>query len=346
MRRAMETCLAAVAVVALGLALGGCPQGLSSLFGDLGATLTGQSEPMTLGSGEDAITVDCGLRTVTAAPASIFVEMDTANYDVTVSPEDSALAQALLGENPSGTYDALDDASGSSYRYLYEVDADGKVKATYSLYESQGKKYFTVSTASTTLTFSVDEGCLALRGPDYDPNDETAMFSQGDPNGPCGEDAFELTQEGGTWGISLFDPNETEAEEPEHICVSMEITDVCIDCWYADGVWHEKFKYVITLTALGSLAGVNVRAEYDPNDPNSAGASAGTVDIENGDTVKITWEVEMTYATTASPSELGYTQQTTPTYDPNDYTFDPNDFDYDPNYFDYDPNDFDFDGED
>ncbi len=326
MRRAMETCVAGMAVVALGLALGGCPQGLSSLLGDVGATLTGQSEPMTLGSGEDAITVDCGVRAVTAAPASVFIEMDTANYDVTVSPADSALAQALFGEDPAALGDTFNTDTGSSYRYLYEVDADGKVEASYGLYDMQGTKYYTISPSTTSLTFSVDEGCLALRGSDYDPNDETLMFTQGDPNGPCGEDAFELTQEGSAWGGISFssDPNETEAEEPEHICVSMKITDICIDCWYADGVWHQKIKYVVTFTALDSLANVNVQAAYDPNDPNSAGQSVGTVDVESGESVEVTWEIEMMYTTTPSPTELGYTEQTTQTYDPNDYAFDPN----------------------
>jgi hypothetical protein len=252
---------------------------------------------------------NCGTRSVDTAPASVFLQMSW-TYQSSTSPSDSALAQALFGANPDSTFD-ISELEGN--QVVFELDATGTVINTYGLVDFGGEKLFTVTPAGEagyTTQFVVRDGCLAqdITDEGEQPEIDVTQDQTGElpelPENPCGPGQVAL----GRGGFLTADNNE------EHICLAVTIKDGCVDCWFEDGVWHQRLTYTFVYTALGSLDNVVV-ADYlaDPNTP------AQTVNITVGDTAERATTTDITYQTSSSPEELGYTE----------WSFDDFDFDGD-----------------
>ncbi len=243
----------------------------------------------------------CGTRSVITAPASVFLQMNW-SMQTSTSPVDSALAKALFGTNPDQTFD-LSEVDGSLV--LLEVDASGTVINSYSLIDMSGDKVYTVTPASEegfTARFVVQDGCLAQditssdgEEPPIDVTDEQSGDLPEVPESPCDPGQVALGHD----GIVFTDDN------AEHICLQVTVKDGCVDCWFENGAWHQRLTYTTVYTALGSLDNVAV-ADFD-GDPNNP---AATVDITVGDTVEHTSTTDISYETSPSPAELGYTELT------------------------------------
>lgn len=318
-------------LVLLPLSIGGCPPGTTTGQDNQGTGTNGSgNEPNDASGGqgnedengttdedgtangdegnpfediESLFDFDCGERTVDTAPASVFIETTWA-FQTAANPADSNLAKALFGENPNQTFDSGDLATT---QLLYEVDAGGTVVAVYTLMELSGEKVYTrtpADEAGYTARFVVDNGCLTQditstgdeENPEGLPDEQTGELPPL-PENPCGEGQVALGHEGLLTGD----------ESGEHVCLEVTVKDGCVDCWYQEGLWHERLVYTLVYRALGSLDNVEVHPAdanggADPNSPPE------TVDIADGDSVEQTTTTEITYRTSPSPDELGYTE--------------------------------------
>ena len=322
------TILAGALILLLPLSIGGCPE-----LG-LGSPTDGQSDGGDGGDGGDGVATienlfdfDCGEQTVTAVPSAGYISQSM-TYDIDVLPSGATLAKVLVGNDPEAAIQEMQAAMGQ-FVTLFEVGAGGQVLARHMLMETDGEKIYTttdMTAAEYTLFFVVQDGCLGMESPDAaDVAEDMGLTDLPEvQESPCGAGRLTITRDGPA----------TEAEDGEdYICMSVELTDGCVDCWYADGAWHQRISYTVVYTALGSLSNVAVAGTITTLDGGADGdggeTPTETVNIAQGDTVSMSTTVELTHAESGSPESLGYEQL--PTFDGLDGNgwpegFDPSDY--------------------
>lgn len=272
-----------VVLACLPLLLGvSCPTQLPSGTG--GGTGDGGQNGTTGTTLAELLGQVCGVgRTVTTAPSSVYLAQ-TYSYEGTITPANAALARAMGALD--GTFSSADTAAAGT-TMLLEVAANGTVTNTVILIEHT-MTYMT-QPYGMQAQFIVEDGCLLLDFADsFNPLDLDEL-----EGGLCQDNQFALGRNG-----SIIGSTTTEA----YICVSVEVDQVCIECWYADNAWHQRSTYTFTYEALGSLDNVQVATGAVPG-----GNGAQTVNISSGDRATVTVSSEVTYTLSDSPEALGYT---------------------------------------
>ncbi len=231
---------------------------------------------------------ECGSRIVGSVPGAAFIEMDV-SWELDAQPADSPLVKTLLGGIACWTHF---DTQG--IKLLYETDAQGTIVAVHTLFDINGRKYYTTSSPVVIDSLVVRDGCLAWEFdmPDVpDPQAPEDFDPSQFPEGPCGLGRVAVGHDGQV----------TREPEGEYICLEYTSSSTCRDCWMEDGVWHAESSSSASWVARGSIDDVSVSTWATLCDePDQA------VNIRDGDSVNYSLTGRTTYRVSPSPEELGY----------------------------------------
>ena len=245
----------------------------------------------------DIVLPDCGDQTVTTMPGAGFVRLD-ASYDGEATPADADLAKVLF---PMALcpFDATESPLGDSM-ILYETNAAGTVIAELVLSEIEGQKFYVSTAPAADTAFSIELGCLYVDyelpdDPDQpDPDDDLLDPDEPVVSGPCPANQLALGRNG-----QITDADTTE----DYICIDFTYVESCLDCYEEGGVWYTVTSTEIQATALGTLDNV-ATDEWG----TLCGETASPVSITEGDTVNVVIASTITFSSSQSPEDMGYTE--------------------------------------
>jgi hypothetical protein len=207
------------------------------------------------------------------------------SWEVDIRPADSPLGKVLLGGIACWT-----SLGSEGARLLYESDAQGTIVALHTLFDFNGRKYYT-SLPISNERLVIEGGCLILEHDTPDPQEPEQFDPSQFPEGPCGLGQVPVGHDGQVG----------REPEGEYTCVEYASYSVCQDCWTEDGVWQAESTSSATLVARGSIDNVSVSAWATLCDePDQA------VNIRDGDSVDYSLTGRTTYRVSPSPEELGY----------------------------------------